>query len=344
MSNKLVLLATERYSINVNDLYMFFRRSDHEIVALVHHVSCPEKPWWVNNSFPDPSRDRLFDPMEFDRLRLMPWSSVDELLAHLDALEFDHVCMGNGSGTEQQQVIRHIGRDKCLFTEYGWLPWSRHFYISRKGCGYASEITDIDEAALDRQPIREQEILNLRRMFGRGWPVLRRDFIYVPLQKDVNDFKFTSSQFACNEEFLDFIHEIVPPKLKVLVREHPLYRKHYDLRKYGRFIDISGKRISKVSIYRHMRAMIAINSTSIVEAILFAGKVFAYGQDLFLNKGLVHFRVNDPQEFIVSLEEPQGEQRCKAFVSLLLERQIDRRRCLRDDLEYVRNHYWNQAL
>ncbi len=344
MSKKLVLLATDRYSINANDFYMFFRRSDHEIVALLHHVNCPSKSWWANNRFPDPAREGLFDPMGFERLRLLSWANADELLARLDELVFDYVCMGNGSGAEQQRVIAHLGSERCLFSEYGWLPWSRHFYISREGCGYASEITEIDETALEHQPVSERGIANLRKEFRWGWPVLRRNFIYVPLQKDTNDFKFAFTSFHSNEEFLDFVHEIVPPKMKVLVKEHPMYRRHYDLSKYGRFINVSGRRLSKASLYRRMAAMIAINSTSILEAILFGGKVFAYGQDLFLNKGLVHFCVTDPHEFATRLEQPQDDERCKAFISLLLERQVDRLRCLNNDLEYVRNHYWNRAL
>jgi len=345
VSKRLVLLATDRYSINVNDFFMFFRRSDHRIVALVHHEKCPRKSWWINNRFGDPARRGIFDPMPFDKLPLEPWSTAEQMLAAIDRLDFDFVCMGNGSGAEQQRLIEHIGRDRCLFNEYGWLPWSAHFYISRGGCGSASDVTQMTAADLSTQPVRQQELERLRESFDRGCPVRHRDYVYVPLQKDVNDFKFRSTHFASNEQFLDFIHEVVPRRFPVLVKHHPLYEKRYDLRRYGRFHDISDiPHLNKLSLYQHMRAMVCINSTSILEAILFGGKVFAYGKDLFLNKDLVYWNVTEPAEFATCLDSPAGGGCGDQFVSLLIDRQISRRRCVDNHVDYIRSHYWNRQL
>lgn len=343
-SRKIVLLATERYSINLNDFYMFFRRTQHEIVAFLYYESCPDKKWWVEQRFDDPARDKLYDQMDFEALRLIQWSTQEELLGHLDALEFDYVCMGNGTGVEQIAVRNHVGVERCLYSEYGWLPWSGSFYISRNGCGDASEIATVDEDFLSKQMVRKGEINELQNSFKGGGHVWRWGFIYLPLQKDVNDFKFTLTDFASNEEFLDFVHETVPPRMKVLVKRHPLYPKEYDFKKYGRFIDISGKNLNKFQLYRRMRAMMCINSTSILEALAFGGRVFAYGRDIFMNKGLVHFDIRDPNEFAAKLREPVRTDLCRAFTSLLLERQVSRKRCIEDDQAYIDSHYWNRAL
>lgn len=346
MNKKLVLLATDRYSININDFYMFYRRTGHQIEALVHHTNCPEKKWWAEGRFPDPAREKLLDPLDLDRLKLVPYSEPDEVPGLLDGLDFDYVCMGNGNAEEHRRVVDHIGIERCLFTEYGWLPWSKNFYISRGGCGVRSEIRDVDAATLDRQPLREAAVEGFRRTLSKGWPVLRKGFVYVPLQKDVNDFKFTFCNFQNNVEFLDFIHGIVPRGMRIVVKEHPLYRQHYDYAKYGRgrFTDISDKKLNKAMLYRNMAAMICINSTSILEALAFGGKVFAYGEDLYMNKDLVHFRVTDSSEFERLLGTDQSRERCDRFISLLMERQVDRRRCLTEDRDYIEGHYWNRAI
>lgn len=341
MGKKLVLIATSRYSINMNDFYMFFRRSDHCIIAILYHFSVGHKSWWLHNRFSDPARNRIYDKLRFTDYRFLPWYDAGDLCEQLDHLEFDYVCMGNGSGTDQQMVVEHVGLEKCLFSEYGWLPWNENFYISRDGCGHQSDIARMTAADLQSQPINMRLIERLQNKFKGGRALRERDFVYVPLQKDINDFKFKSSPFQHNEEFLDFIHEIVPNGMKVYIKQHPLYPKEYDFKKYGTFVDISTANYEKKKIYSQMSAMVCINSTSILEAILFGGKVFAYGDDIFCNKDLVEFRVFDRDDFESGLQQHPSEERCLQFISLLLERQIHRKRCIRNDRKYIENHFWN---
>jgi hypothetical protein len=344
MNKKILLLATDRYSININDFYMFYRRTGHEIVALLYHINCPEKQWWKKNAFADPARNKIYDKMNFEALNLISWCDIQSLLNAIEKIEFDYLCMGNGSGIEQQEVVKKVGIDKCLFSEYGWLPWSECFSISRKGTGFNSDISDFTQESLQSIKIHQSEIDKLKDHFRKGRFFFKKDFIYVPLQKDVNDFKFNFTSFSCNEDFLDFIHEVVPKEIQILVKEHPLYRRHYDYKTYGRFTDISDKNFSKARLYKRMLGMVCINSTSILEALLFGGRVFAYGKDIFLNKNLVHFQVDSSSDFEQRLNIPVREKTAMAFISLLLERQINRKQCLMNDKNYIYHHYWNKAI
>jgi hypothetical protein len=296
------------------------------------------------NDFHDPARNGLFDPIDKKRAPIRTWYDAEDLTAQLIHLDPDVVCVGNGNGVEQKAAIDALGRERFLFSEYGWLPWNQHFYISRNGCGNASEIAHMNAADLARIPIDAEALTRLKSLFSSGNSVNERDFIYVPLQKDVNDFKFLSAPFTTNEEFLNFIHEIVPREMTILVKPHPLYPKKYDLAKYGRMRNIADDGLCKSDLYARMAAMICINSTSILEALLFEGRVFAYGEDIFLNKDLVHYRVNSPKDFAALLGQPVPESNCRRFISLLLERQIDRARCLRNDRAYIDSHYWNRCL
>ena len=344
MNKNIVFLATSRYSINIDDLYMFYRRTPHKIKAILYHYSVAYKKWWMDNYFVDPARNNLYDSIDFNKHKFIPWYDAESACKILEHLDFDYLCMGNGSGFDQQKIINHVGLEKCLFSEYGWLPWSDNFYLSRGGCGINSDITLMDETRLKIHNVNHEEITKLRGKYDNGNPLKEKDFIYVPLQKDLNDFKFNSSPFTNNENFLDFIHEIVPSELTVFVKPHPLYKKAYDFSKYGRFRDISNENFNKASLYRSMSAMVCINSTSILEAILFDANVFAYGYDIFCNKGLVNFRIMDPSEFRRLVDQKPDVDIGQKFISLLIQRQIDRKRCLRNDGQYINSHYWNRNL
>jgi len=341
---KIILVATGRYSINIDDYYMFYRRTGHQIVAILYHYSCQYKQWWHENRFLDPARNFLFDPIDRDRYRNILWYHADDLLNKIDHLDFDYVCMGNGTGVEQRAIVEHVGNEKCLFSEYGWLPWSEHFYISRHGCGSDSEITAFSQEDYKDVELRHAEIDVLAKKLDKGTSPPNGDYIYVPLQKDVNDFKFLSSPFKSNEEFLDFIYEITPNDLTVLVKPHPLYKKAYDLSKYGRFVNISGNNYSKYKLYKNMLAMICINSTSILEALSYNGRIFAYGEDVFVNKNILNYQVFDKGLFYSALNNEIDEDDRRCFISLLFERQISRERCLKNDRNYIESHYWNRCL
>ena len=88
-----------------------------------------------------------------------------------------------------------------------------------------------------------------------------------------------------------------------------------------------------------MLGMICINSTSILESILFNKPAFVYGKDLFLNKDLVHFNIRKLGDFIEASKKKISSINCDKFISLLLQRQVDRKKCVSNDIDYIRDHY-----
>ena len=349
---RILLLAPRRYATNVDDLWMFFSRSEHEVVGILEERSLRWTRWWRANRYlsidgaAHGARDHLWDPIDFSDTRTQTYSNERTLRSRLDAIEFDYLAMGNGSGELQQAAVDHVGRERCLFTEYGWLPWPANFYISRDGCGMRSEIASIDADALGQVERRPSELSTLRDSFAYGrQPNLEPGrFIYVPLQKDVDDFKFDFCRFDSNVEFIDFLTSVVPPDYTIAIKQHPLFVRTLPLERWERVVEITADDLDKAWIYRSMAAMACINSTSILEAILFGGTVFAFGEDLFLNKGLVHFDVRGADDFAARLHRRPDRERCDRFLSLLLERQITRRRCIENDRDYIARHYWNRQL
>lgn len=345
-SKKLVLFGTNRHAICIDDYSMFFRRTNHRISHIFYPIgSHRNRDWWERGEREDRARDSVVDPMTWYRGDVTVWAELErDVFPVLDRLEFDYICLGNGTDPAHEALVARYGRDKILFTEYGWLPWSRHFYISRGGTGFNSEIAKVDGDHLDRLAINHAEIEEFRRTLDTGHDVTYDDFIYMPLQKDVNDFKFLFNRFNNNEEYLRFVDGIVPPEITILVKSHPLYRKQYDLSFSNRMVDITNADLNKDQLYRRMRAMVCLNSTSILEALAYSGRVFSYGDDLFVGKGVTHHKVEDAQAFAEALDAPIDRDRPLKFVSLLMSRQIDRHRCVADDSLYIARHYWNVCL
>ena len=120
---------------------MFFSRTDHEIVHIFYPIGTHKnRDWWEFGKREDKARNSIVDRMKSYKGDITVWSSFeDHIIPMLDNIDFDYICLGNGSDPTHKAVINRYGRDRVLFTEYGWLPWAQHFYISRQGAGFESE-------------------------------------------------------------------------------------------------------------------------------------------------------------------------------------------------------------
>lgn len=345
-SKKLVLFGTNRHAIAINDFYMFFRRSTHEIVQILYPIgSHKNRDWWEHGCRHDQARNSVVDPIEPDYCPITVWQDIEKhVFPILDNVDFDYICVGNGNDPAHQLLIERYGREKFLFSEYGWLPWSEHFYISRKGAGFDSDITDMTAETLKDVFEDQEQVDSFCASLNSGKNVDYTDFLYVPLQKDVNDFKFLFSKFKNNVEFIHFIDDVVPPGIPILLKCHPLYKKNYDLSFSNRLVDITESNLNKFQIYSKMKAMVCLNSTSILEALAFGAKVFTYGDDIFMNKGIVHHKIYEKERFLTLLENKNENENSRKFISLLQSYQIDRSRCVNDDEQYIKQHFWNICL
>lgn len=345
-SKRLVLFGTNRHAICINDYYMFFSRTNHQIARIFYPLgSHKHRDWWEYGQREDKARESVVDPMSDCSAPITVWEELErDVFPVLDTLEFDYICIANGTDPAHVELIKRYGREKFLFSEYGWLPWSKHFYISRLGAGFESEVAKIDRAQLDGITVNETGIAEFNATLNSGNDVPYDNFIYMPMQKDVNDFKFLYCDFANNEEFLACANRVVPPGIKILVKCHPLYKKKYDLSFSDRMIDITDADFNKFQLYSRMRALICLNSTSILEALAFGAKVFSYGDDLFTGKSITHHKIMDAAKFEALLAKPHDPEPPRKFVSLLLSRQVSRHRVVANDAAYIARHYWNQCL
>lgn len=315
------------------DFDLLFRKSKHEIVNVLYHESTQSKSWFNSGIYTASTRNGIAT-----KLKSLPhtnWSTYSQLLNKINKIDFDYLCLGNGNDDVGIALQRDLNC-KFLFSEYGWLPWGQCFYVDNKGVGKNSSIFHHDLNVPDAKP---EELSAIKRSFNNGNPIPFKKFIYVPLQVDTptsdgkKDFKFKYTQFENNASFLQFVATVVPKEWTILVKKHPASKGNLKLP--SGMIDISDSKLNKHELYSRMDAMMCINSTSAIEALLFNKPVFTYGQDIFCNKGLTHEQVGADQFVSLLAMEPKNASK---FISLLLQRQVYRHLCQNQD--YINSHYW----
>jgi len=341
--SKIIIIATKRYSINACDFDLMFRSTEHEVVGVLWHSSIARKGWFKTGKYKPSVRNSIVTKLT--DLPNRSWSSHSQLADQIGKLDSDYICLGNGNDDTGKWLQNKI-KAKFLFSEYGWLPWNECFYIDDQGAGPLSSIRQAGITELRGAPDNPVEYKYIKNKWNVGSAVGYRDYIYVPLQVDTPtsdgkpDFKFRFTPFKNNHQFLEHIRKVVPPGIKILVKNHPANNK--PTRVPSGMVDISKAKINKLDLYQHMKAMVAINSTSVLEAMLVERPVFTYGEDIFTQKGLTFEKVADRAQF-ASLLRCEPPKDARAFINRLLERQAYRHR-LRDDDGYRKNHYWVRTL
>ncbi len=196
----------------------------------------------------------------------------------------------------------------------------------------------------------QEGIEDLKQEESKDISIFGRPFVYVPLQT-TDEFK--RNAYSCyeqnNQKFIEFVDKIVPNKYALLVKEHPGMppEKHvrYDTLS-ERCLNISGLNFSVYDLINESEFVIAINTTTVVEAIAMGKKVFSYGDEIFCNKGLTHHKIYDFEKFRRAIESTLRNLKRndinKKFISAVIDRSIIGKRA--DDPSYVKNHFWNSEL
>jgi len=343
---KILIAGTKRYSINMCDFDLLFRKSKHEIVHVLHHKHTETFPWFHSGQFGDPARNKIAT-----KLKDHPhssWSTHAEFMGKVSKIDFDYICLGNGNDDAGVQIQKDLKGKKFLFSEYGWLPWSQCAYIDPKGVGRFSSIFSMGKEEFEKAEIDKSKPDDaiLKNSFKGGNDFDYENYVYVPLQVDTltsdgkKDFKLQGIRFQSNREFLDFVVSIVPKGVKVLAKDHPLARVATKMPK--EVINITKADLDKTNLYNRMHAMVCVNSTSILESMIFGKPVFSYGPDIFSNKDITYEMIYDKDEFEKRMNQPFTPEKGYKFINMILERQIFRHKC--GDQKYINNHYWNKKL
>ncbi len=249
---------------------------------------------------------------------------------------------------------RRIDYRKLLVHEIGYYPWDKTFHFGRGGVFAESELYRVTDNDLKDQPIYEdviQEGVNdLKQDEKKDISMFNKPFVYVPLQTTDEYKRNAHSRYEQNNrKFVEFVDEIVPDNYTLLIKEHPGQpsKKHIRFDSLStRCLNISGLNFSVNDLISKSEFVVAINTTSIVEAIAMGKKVFSYGDEIFCNKGLTHHKIYDKRRFRRAIESPlrniKRNNINKKFISAVIDRSIKSHRT--HDSSYVKNHFWNTEL
>lgn len=327
------------------DFDLMFRNSKHQIVKVIYHAKTNSKLWLrdYKHSTCPANRGGVYTDLKENPHQ--SWERLHGLKGKIEKHDFDYICLGNGNDDAGKWIRDNI-KANFLYSEYGWLPWKNCFYIDDKGTGALSSINTTPLNNMKTSYNSINELIEIKSTMNQHNIVPFDNFIYVPLQVDTPtsdgkpDFKFQFTWFKTNAEFLKFIQKIVPKDITILVKNHPSNRNPTKIP--ASMIDVSNMNLNKYELYSKMKAMMAINSTSVLEAMLFEKNIFTYGRDVFSNKNVTYESIKDKDRFMSLIDSNNNAQNQRKFISYILQRQFNRNKY--KDLDYINNHYWNEKL
>lgn len=247
-----------------------------------------------------------------------------------------------------------IDHRKLLVHEIGYYPWHKTFHLGRGGVFSESRLYKLTENDLKDQPVYEEKIeggiKDLNWGGSKDISMFGGSFAYVPLQTtDEHKRNMYSRYEQNNQKFVEFVDDIVPDEYTLLIKEHPAmppekYVQYGSLSK--RCLNVSNLNFSVHDLINESEFVVAINTTTVVEAIAMGKKVFSYGDEVFCNKGLTYHKVYNSRKFYRAIDKPLPNLKKnninKKFISALIDRCVIRQKT--DDPSYVKNHFWNSEL
>lgn len=231
-----------------------FYHPDHERPEnkLIHHYPCR---WW-----------------EFELHSLEQWKP-------------DRILIFNGSFVWCNAATQEIKRRwKTYYAELAWLPQKNQIYIDPEGPGGRSALC---RRSLDTHQASVQELKVLKDSLERLYPKttyvrnLPKNFILVPLQIEADtSILHDSPWFKTNHSLVGFVRSRFPNE-KIVVKPHPL-GGNYSFQG----VTVLDKSVSIRDILPHAKAVIGINSTTLIEALVHYKPVACLGVNVACNKGV----------------------------------------------------------
>jgi|SRR5688572_12000923 len=215
---------------------------------------------------------------------------------------------------------------KVLYFEHAWLPQAYHNTIDRLGPGVFSSACR-DRVLGPRNPAQVLETLRALDPFYVTKPInadiaeaIGTGYILVPLQLEFDtSIRYGSPIFKSNRSLLGFVKTNFAD-FTVVVKPHPLDKNPPRVR--GVFF--MSKDVPFNDLVPNARAIVGINSTTMIEALVHKKPVLALGRNVASNKGVyVEGRTAFENPRTVLSFQPDPEQ-VERVLDFLFRHQFDR--------------------
>lgn len=186
-----------------------------------------------------------------------------------ELLKYDKLVIFNGFAAEtfaQTCYLKQHYKERMLFCERGWLPQADNIYLDEDGLGGRS--------SLSKKRLYSEDRVDFSKIYPRSTTNTQdREYILVPLQLE-NDTSIVldSPYFKTMPSLINYVIKHFSD-YKIVVTTHP--KSKDTVRLPGVFYGEN-----TLALAQHARAIIGINSTSIIEALQFQKPTMMFGRSV----------------------------------------------------------------
>lgn len=201
---------------------------------------------------------------------------------YLNALAPDKILIWNGLDEFHQDFIQIVDdlnfREQLYFLELGWLPQRDFFYCDPYGVNGDSSISRKSFFNPLTQEQKEQlqnslEIIRNGRDFSQ-----KSNMVLVPLQIESDTSVQCFSPYKTNQSFVSMLERWIPVGYDVVIRPHPL--SIAECPKFNRSDFRADATSSLHDCFAAARFVIGLNSTTLIEALVYNCHVMAFGKGI----------------------------------------------------------------
>lgn len=193
----------------------------------------------------------------------------------------DFLIIHSGSHPAYQKIIREINfryEIPILFSELGWFPQKYNFYIDNIGTNAKSSIaySSIENfIGVSKNSTPEIKIKEFKN---------NNVLIILQLETDMN-FLLSNKYFNSNDQFIEYVINSIPKKYNIIIKPHPL---DYNASRYEKFVSdkITISNDNFQDLIEQCNSVIGINSTCLLESLLYDVNIYKCGNSLLDNKNL----------------------------------------------------------
>ena len=230
-------------------------------------------------------RGKDFNHKHIPNLSFSQWSKCD--FTEVEDFAPDVILTWNDIAWYEREAIPKLReRYKVMVVENGWLPQAGNVYLLETNAFASRELEEGFEKFIpDDRDISPSKI---------GYEVkytLDRPYVFVPLQLESDTSQFFSPHFKTMQSFVDFI-AVTSKGVPVVIKEHP--KKEVRVASHAaNCVLYEGPRTTH-ELIAGAKAVVGINSTCLIEALVFKKPVYAFGKSPG-SHAFLPADVNDPE-------------------------------------------------
>lgn len=188
----------------------------------------------------------------------------------------DVVILWNGYADDTNAGTAYLKQHfKVLHVENGWLPQAGNLYIAEDLACHDANFIPLNMT--ESECASSEELNAIKLSYPEAIPeTLPEKYIFIPLQLDGDSALTRSSPMFKGWDIVDAALELLPKDVNLIVKEHPKQRKIS--RPSG--VEIYDGPLSSIQLAANATAVLGINSTVLVESLLYNKFVVAFGKNV----------------------------------------------------------------